>query len=151
MTTQPNTTHPEQAGFTLVELIAVIVILGILAAVIVPRYLDVTDEANDAAAKAALSEGISRVTTAFSKYIITVQDNPEHTNFGVLSGVDYLNVVGGFVDIGDYQLRVTSAAGPPETILLELFNKAGTAVTWKTSTYGGVKGTPITVTVRYPD
>ncbi|MFO7597632.1 MAG: prepilin-type N-terminal cleavage/methylation domain-containing protein [Desulfocurvibacter africanus] len=40
-----------QAGFTLIELIAVIVILGLLAVVAVPRYIDLQDEAAAAAAQ----------------------------------------------------------------------------------------------------
>lgn len=41
-----------QSGFTIIELIVVILLLGILTATALPRFLDVTDEAHDAVVSA---------------------------------------------------------------------------------------------------
>ena len=43
-----------KSGFTLIELVIVIVVLGILAAVAIPRFFDFTGDANAAACKGAL-------------------------------------------------------------------------------------------------
>ena len=47
--------YRSEKGFTLIELVAVIVILGVLAATAVPKFVDLSDAANDAAIKGIAS------------------------------------------------------------------------------------------------
>lgn len=44
----------KQKGFTIIELVVVILLLGILTATALPRFIDVTDEAHDAAVSGVL-------------------------------------------------------------------------------------------------
>ena len=44
--------HPyKNTGFTLLEIVFVIVLLGILAALVIPKFIEMSDEAHTAVAK----------------------------------------------------------------------------------------------------
>src|SRR5256885_17058218 len=61
--------HRERQGFTLIELIMVIVILGILASVAVPRYLNMTTDALDAARKGVAGGLNSAIQIVHSRWV----------------------------------------------------------------------------------
>lgn len=56
----------EQQGFTLIEIIAVLVILGILAVVAVPKYFDMQNQARDKAAEGLVASAQSQLSLGYA-------------------------------------------------------------------------------------
>ena len=71
----------EEAGFTLLELIVVVAVIGILAAIVVPQIGGIQDNANVNSTKASLSS----IQTALEEYKLTT-DNSKYP--GELSELD---------------------------------------------------------------
>ena len=65
----------KQMGFTLIEIVMVLVLLGILSAVAVPKYFDLRAQAVDRALDASAAELQSRIMARFSQEILSSTTN----------------------------------------------------------------------------
>ncbi|NQV38426.1 MAG: type II secretion system protein [Candidatus Marinimicrobia bacterium] len=111
-----------EKGFTLIELIMVIVILGILSAVIVPRFFDFTSDAH----KASIDAFIGNFKSSLSMYAADqmvqtgyrsypdADDFESNPGFGIL--LDEVPDAWTVIDDGDNQVKFQYSQTDPVTI-----------------------------------
>ncbi len=77
------------SGFTLIELVIIIVVLGILAAIAIPKYQDISSEAKEAACRGALGGLRSGITIFYANMAVTTgsADWPTGVNLNTIGSV----------------------------------------------------------------
>jgi len=75
MSPKPRNHESKNRGFTLIEIISVLVILGILAAVAVPKYFSVIEDSRQKSVQSTLQSGVVTVNNMYSKCLINGNQN----------------------------------------------------------------------------
>ncbi len=98
----------KQQGFTLVELIVVIVILGILAATALPRFISVTKDAREAVVDGAVGAIRSAVGLAQARYAIAGSATATTVTMGLTNATSVVVNAGTGIPVGT-ALGITAA------------------------------------------
>ncbi|MBF0224904.1 MAG: prepilin-type N-terminal cleavage/methylation domain-containing protein [Desulfobacterales bacterium] len=103
-----------QKGFTLIEVIAVLILLGILAAVAVPKYMDLTTDARKNAVAAAIGEVKGNLSLAYGKFLLQ-SGTPPTTNAQRNQIRDMVSGGTNTFTMGDFTVNFANVAGTATT------------------------------------
>lgn len=150
--------HKQQSGFTLIELVVVIVILGLLAATALPRFVNITADAREASVQGVAGGLRSAVALAQAQYLVTgssaattitaegqlvnVLDTATFPNFGGRPDGSATGMRRMLTDPANY--AIAAAGGAADTVT---YTPDGGSATCQVVYDPDLAGDPVTVTV----
>jgi prepilin-type N-terminal cleavage/methylation domain-containing protein len=113
---QPSAVLKTRKGFTLIEVLSVVVIIGILAAVAIPTYNNHITKSRKKAAEAAIAEVKSRLSLAYARYLLQEGSKPD--TIGDIADLDdsLPATSGGTVDMENYTVTMSGQDGAQASI-----------------------------------
>jgi prepilin-type N-terminal cleavage/methylation domain-containing protein len=113
---QPTAVLKTPKGFTLIEVLSVVVIIGILAAIAVPTYNNYITKSREKAAEAAIAEVKSRLSLAYARYLLQEGSKPD--TIGDIADLDdsLPATSGGTVDMENYTVTLSGQEGTQASI-----------------------------------
>lgn len=120
-----KTNKNRKSGFTMVEIIAVLVIIGIMAAVAAPKFINMAGKARVKASQGGINEAKASLSVAYSKAYLDNDGNaPDIDQVITAANLDTGTLPENDIAFGDIRVDLVNAGG---NVSITVDQYAGTA------------------------